>query len=286
MHGQIQAEHRAWFYLVFTVGLFYSWSYFDAIAVFFMLLGIYLYLTEREFPAIIMVSLGVLTKWFPMLAMPAFWKGKSVKRALYSTALLVGLILIVWGGLYINNAEYTIASLESQLNKGSWESIWALIDGNLITGNFSPGIDRAIASHSKISSGNPAVISPFITLLVFGGFGLSLWIRSDLATEMQRLSFIGLTMVIFFIWSPGYSPQWILYIIPLILLCLDEKESLLFSAILLLLNLLEWPVLLSRGYFNSLYYLIPARTAMMTFLGIRFYGQSRNESGQGERKIF
>ena len=280
IHDRSQTELRAWSYLLFTVGLFYSWSYFDPIAVFFMLLGIYLFLSNKKFSAIGMISLGALTKWFPVLAVPALWKGISVKRAVSFSAILSFLILAAWGGLYLQNSEYTIASLGSQLNKGSWESLWALIDGNLMTGNFSPEIDRTVAGHSKISSGNPAIISPYLTFLIFGGLGLFLWINSDLSTDLKKLAFIGLTLVVFFIWSPGYSPQWILYILPFSVLCLEFNEALLFSAILLLLNLLEWPVLLSRGYFESLYYLIPARSVMMVFLGERFYARIRDNSKQ------
>jgi hypothetical protein len=60
------------------------------------------------------------------------------------------------------------------------------------------------------------------------------------------------------------------------------NEALLFSAILLMLNLLEWPVLLSRGFFDSLIYLIPARTAIMVLLGSRFFAQIRANSNPAQ----
>ncbi len=82
-------------------------------------------------------------------------------------------------------------------------------------------------------------------------------------------------MVLFFLWSPGYSPQWILFLLPLILLSLPVREGILISVVLTLVNLLEWPVMLSRGYFWSLNYLIPLRTSLMILLAFRFYQVSK-----------
>ena len=43
------------------------------------------------------------------------------------------------------------------------------------------------------------------------------------------------------------------------------------AIVLVLINLLEWPVLLSRGYFSSLWFLIPVRTLILALLGIAFF---------------
>ena len=34
----------------------------------------------------------------------------------------------------------------------------------------------------------------------------------------SAIAFLGVTWCLFLIWSPGYSPQWVLYLLPLILL--------------------------------------------------------------------
>ncbi|MGB2962598.1 MAG: hypothetical protein WBB69_01290 [Anaerolineales bacterium] len=268
-------NYRDLVYFIISLVLFYSWSYFDPIAVFFLLLGVYWLMRGKNIPAMAAVSAGILTKWFPILILPAMWKIRGPKKALKLTLLAIGIVIIVWGLLFALNPLMTKASLSSQANKGSWESAWALLDKNIRTGNFGPEIDRLDPATAAVQTGNPPVIPSWITLIVFGGFGVILLLKAENQADDWIIPFIGLSLVILFLWSPGYSPQWILYLLPFILLSLPEREACLMAAVLVLINLLEWPVLLSRGYFWSLYYLIPLRTLLMILLGARFYQQSR-----------
>ena len=262
---------RIWVYFGLTLGLFYSWSYFDPIGVFLMLLGIHWIIRGNDKPAAFAIALGVLTKWFPIIVLPAAWKLLSKKRALIITVIVLGLVAFVWGILFLVSPQMTLASVSSQINKGSWETNWALIDNNLKTGNFGIQIDRLDPTTILSAVGNPAVIPSWVTLVLFGGFGLFLLIKTNLDTNLKLVSFVGLSQIILFLWSPGYSPQWVLYLLPFIIICLDKSETYLMSVIIVLINLLEWPLLLSRGNFGSLYYLIPLRTIIMVFLGFRLY---------------
>ena len=70
------------------------------------------------------------------------------------------------------------------------------------------------------------------------------------------------------LWLPGYSPQWVLYLVPLILLALPFRMGVMMAVVLVLVNLLEWPVLLSRGVFDGLWLVVPVRfilTALLAF---------------------
>ena len=243
-------------------------------AVFFLLLSISLLLDGKDTPAALAIAAGVLTKWFPILVLPALWKIRSTKKALKLIMMVVGIVVLVWGTLYLINPGMTKASLVSQINKGSWETVWALLDKNIGTGNFNEGINRKIPATANIVTGNPSLIPSWLTLIIFGGFGLGLLVKAKDHSDRWVISFIGLSLVIFFLWSPGYSPQWILYLLPFILLCLPGNESYLLGATMVLVSLLEWPVLLSRGYFWSLYILIPLRTLLMILLGVRLYQRS------------
>jgi len=264
-------NNRGWFYLIFTAGLFYTWSYFDSLAVFFMLLGIYWLTEKKDISAAFAIALGILTKWFPVLILPGLWKIRKKENALKISIISLGIVILVWVGMLWGSPEMTEASLLSQGEKGSWETVWALFDGNLQTGNFNPLIDRSSPSTIYIPSGNPSVVPVWLTLVLFGSFGLYLLVKSKKADNLWLISFTGLAYIILFLWSPGYSPQWVLYLLPLILLSLPENEAYLFSGLLILINILEWPILLSRGQFSSLYYLIPLRSLVMIALGVRFY---------------
>ena len=268
--GKDEGLQRTFIYALLILGLFYGWAYFDCLAVFLALLGLYLAVKSRPVAAGIVLGLGGLVKWFPLLVLPSLWKWLEAKKAtrVVLSALLV--LLIVWGALYAASPSLTKASILSQGAKGSWESIWALIDGNLQTGNFNPDASRLDPTTATLPAGNPALIPPWITLLFLGGFGLYLLWKAQLQALFQVSAFIGLTLVLFFLWSPGYSPQWVLYLIPFILLSFEKKRSILLGLVIVLVNLLEWPLLLSRGMFQFLPGLVILRTFTYLIVGLWF----------------
>ena len=262
--------NRVIVYVFFLVGLFYGWAYFDSLAVFCLLLGLYLITIKNARAAGMVIGVGGLIKWFPLLILPAAWKWLKPKKALISVVIAVVVITLVWGLLLGLSPEFTKASLLAQGSKGSWETVWALIDGNLSTGNFSPNVDRAIASSASIPTGNPPVVPVWLSLLILGGLGFLVFRRSNVDSVLQLIGLSGFTLIMFYLWSPGYSPQWTLYLLPLVILCFNNDRSLLLAMVLTLVNLLEWPVLLSRGWFHYLDEIVLMRTAVFILLAFLF----------------
>ncbi len=265
-----EAINRTFVYAFFLIGLFYGWAYFDSLAVFFLLIGIYLIIINKSRSAGLLIGVGGLIKWFPLLILPAAWKWLGTKKALMAVVIALVVIGIGWGLLFGISPEFTKASLIAQGAKGSWETVWALIDGNLSTGNFSPEINRAIPASASISTGNPPVIPSWLSLLVIGGVGFLVFWKSTIDSTVKLVGFSGFTLIMFFLWSPGYSPQWTLYLLPLVILCFDNNRSRLLALVLVLINLLEWPILLSRGWFQFLDEVVLLRTAIFFLLALLF----------------
>jgi len=282
---QEDPERRGWLYLLLTAGLFYTWGYFDTLAVFFMLLGINYILLKKDIWVMVVLALGTLTKWFPVLLLVSIWKIRKPKKALVISLVTLVFVAAAWFTLFVANGDYTKASILSQLNKGSWETVWALIDGNLTTGNFNPEINRTIASSTSIITGNPPVIPTWLSLLVIGGIGFFVFWKSSLDTALKVVGFVGFTLVMFFLWSPGYSPQWILYLLPFVLLCFKNNRSRLLSLVLILVNLLEWPILMSRGKFQFLEEIILLRTAIFILLALLFAQIALAQNSNDEKII-
>lgn len=69
-----------------------------------------------------------------------------------------------------------------------------------------------------------------------------------------------------------------LFLLPLILLILPQRMAVLFALMLVLVNLLEWPVLLSRGFFWALPLTIGLRTLLLKLLAVSFHQAARSES--------
>ena len=79
-------------------------------------------------------------------------------------------------------------------------------------------------------------------------------------------SFTAATCLVFFLWSKGWSPQWLVMLIPFVLIALPLRRALLYILILSFINLAEWPVFLSRGMNQWLYLTIPLRTVVFVLL--------------------
>jgi hypothetical protein len=261
-------------YFIILLTLAYSWWYFDPLAVFFMLLGIYLLLSHRQSYAGIAFGVGLLVKLFPVIGLIAMWRFVNLRKAIKVAGIALGIGILAYGSLFLISPKFTSASLQSQTAKGSWETVWALIDNNYTTGNFGPETERLDASRAGVTHRNPPVISSWLTFLIFAAIGIAGMLKLHPDNPLQSLSLIGMAWCLFLIWSPGWSPQWILYLLPLILIVFPEQNAFLLAAVIILINLLEWPILLSRGWFWSLSLTIPLRTLILGLLAVLFYQQA------------
>lgn len=272
-----QVVLRSVAYLLVLISLPYGWWYLDPLVVFLMLLGLNWILDGKALRGAAVLGLGVATKFFPGLALLAAWRRYSWKKLAGLAVLAVAPILVLYLVLWLASPAFTVASIHSQASKGSWESAWALLDGNLRTGNFGAVIERLDPSTAVQTRGAPARIPPALSILVFAGVGLFglLRVRPPLGQmeplPRQSLGLVGFAWGLFALWSPGWSPQWVLYLLPLILLALPGRQAVLLVVTLILVNLLEWPVLLSRGYFTGLWITIPLRTVLLGVMTLAFY---------------
>ena len=276
--GRIYSERAFWLragaYVLILLSLAYGWWYFDSLAVFFLLLAVDLLTRQKSAAGGAALAAGILTKWFPGLALVVTWRRLPRNRwlALALTSFLP--VVLVWGILWAASPSFTRASVLSQGSKGSWETVWALLDGNLNTGNFGPEVERYDPFSASRLVANPPVFSPWLRLVVFAAAGLTLALRLKPRNDRQSLALLGLTFCLFFLWSPGWSPQWVLYLLPLILLVLVDRQALLFALMFVLVNLLEWPVLLSRGMFAILPLTVLLRSLLLVLLAYVFYKEA------------
>jgi hypothetical protein len=277
MHTPEEAGRRGLVYFSLLLALPYGWWYFDPLAVLAMLLGLTWLFAGRDLRAGAAITAGILLKLFPVLVLALAWRWRSFSQAVRITLLALGLAGLVYAGLWALSPEYTAASFGSQGSKGSWETIWALLDGNLNTGNFGPETERFDPAAAFLPQGSPPRLPPALILIPFALLGGWFFWRARIINERAAVAFLTLTWAVFLVWSPGWSPQWVLYLLPLILLALPFREALLLALALVFINLLEWPVLLSRGLFWGLWLTIPVRTLLFVLLGVESWRLMRND---------
>ena len=266
--GGTLAERVIWTYGLLFAPVATWWLSFDAITTFFLLLAVERWLAGRRLQSAVAVGLGALVKWFPLLFLPvAVCFRRNWQEAARYAVLAIGVVALVLALLAALSPAYTLASIRSLGSRTSWQTIWALLDGNLGTGAYNA--DRLSPAAAALPQGNPPRVPSWLALPLFGVLYLWLWSRASGPQDPpQVLRLTGITVLVFFLWSRGWSPQWLGMLAPLVLVCLPLERAALYLIVLTLVSIAEWPVLLSRGLNGWLYLTVPVRTALFVLLTV------------------
>ncbi|RLC84422.1 MAG: hypothetical protein DRI79_12925 [Chloroflexi bacterium] len=150
--------------------------------------------------------------------------------------------------------------------------MWALLDENLGVGKIYDGnhLDPAAA---KTPQGNPPRIPIWLTSLLFGALYLLMWNRPLYDNDLRTIvRFTAITLVLFFLWLRGWSPQWLAMLVPFLLLALPLERAVMYIVVLNFANLVE-ALLLQRGLDMGLHLTVPMRTlvflSLLVELGLR-----------------
>ncbi len=246
VHGQTVGTALSWVYALLAAPFVFSWWTFEPIVTFSILLSILYLLEKRDTGSALATAFGALTKLFPLILIGVVLRFRSPGKAARFTILALGLttlgvvILLAIGGLF------GVASLTAQFNKASYESVWALIDHNYKTGNFGPLSDHFDPVKAAELQGNPAVIPSWLRVVVFGAIGLFIFVQTRRFDDQAVLAFAAITITLFFLWAQGWSPQWQVTLIPLILLNFPTRDGVLMCLALGLVSFVEYPALFAR----------------------------------------
>jgi len=216
----------------------YVWSgWNDSMPLFFLLLGLYLLLREKAPIAGIMVGIGFWVKVTPILVVPVGMRvlGGMRRKALFLVATCVTLILVALPFLWVN-AGFLWAFFANMLGRSSWETIWALLDGYYSYGVVTADRLTVPSDFSAHPSSLPWPLITFVFALVL------LWLysrRLDYGNKLKIVALTGLTFNLFTLYSKGYSPQFIVQLIPFVVLMLPNLRGLGYIILLDIVNFLE-----------------------------------------------
>lgn len=289
LHGASTGMALAWVYALSIAPAVFMWWNFDSMVTLFMLWGLWLLLREKHIRSAVAVGIGALVKFVPFLLFGAVLRFRTVSTAARFIAVSIAVFALVYLPLFALNGELTLVSLTAQLSKNSYQTVWALLDGNYGTGNFGALETHLYAEGVNEVQGNPAVIPGIVRLAAAALIGLWVFWRTKRLDDVGLVAFVGITLLIFYLQSQGWSPQWLTQIIPLVLLVFPTRTGVLITIVLSLLAFAEYPFLFARtgdtdtpgvisgALFSPWVGIIIARTLLLVGVCFAFYGKLRQE---------
>ena len=278
----------AWVYALMIAPTVFIWWNFEALVAFLLLLSVWYLLRTDDIRSAVAAAIGVLVKFTPALVLGAVWRFRQPKMALRYTVMVAGIFGVVYALLFAQNAAMTAPSLTAQFNKASYQTIWALIDGNYQTGNFGAANERLDPANAYIVQGNPSVIPGWLRLALAAAVGAFIFARTRRFDNKGLVAFVTITLLIFFLQAQGWSPQWLVQIIPLVLLCLPTRDGVTTVILLSLVTFAEYPFLFIRtgdtggvitgALVTPFVILILSRTLILIGICVALYRRLRQEA--------
>jgi hypothetical protein len=288
LHGANTGMALAWIYALMIAPTVFIWWNFEPMVAFMLLLSLASVISKRETRAALWAGVGALIKFTPALILGAVWRFYSPRRALRYTAIVAAVFGAVYLLLFAQNAAMTLPSLTAQFNKSSYQTVWALLDGNYRTGNFGTPQERLDPANANILTGNPSVVPGIVRLGIAAAVGLFVFARTRRFDDKGLVAFVTITLLVFFLQAQGWSPQWLVQIIPLVLLCFPTRDGVTAVVLLSAVTFAEYPFLwlrtgdtggvISGELVTPFVILILARTAILIGLCVALYRRLRQEA--------
>jgi hypothetical protein len=243
LRGREGAMRSAWLYAGLFFPLMTLLFWFENFALFFLLLGVYMILARRPVWGGVAAGMGFMVKLVPAFIGPvALRVFPRLPQKITYVVVAVCITLLIALPFLLNNATFFLTPFLYQGGTGPWETVWALLDGYYSGGETTPfemrfdPSDIAVSFHeSQFPYG--IVATAFVVIYLF------LYTRRvDWQDNMKAVAFCGLSISLFLIFSKGYSPQWIINLLPFIVLLLPDLRGVVYSILLMGANVLEFPI--------------------------------------------
>jgi hypothetical protein len=237
------------------------------------LLGLYLLLTGRERGSAVAAGLGIVSKLFPIILIPvAFCTIPGIRRRLRYVAVVGAVLALFTLPFLAANPPMVMASVRTAFTRPSWETVWALLDRY-----YGYGVVAPLAEHLNPASATWVVhgtnLPNSAITLAFGMlFALFFWRFWGANRPRQVLAGAAFVLTLLLLYSRGYSPQYLIWIAPLIAILYPNRQGVYYLAAMGLLNLIELPVYISL--FPDQHWLlvvtVVSRTILLLVLGWGF----------------
>jgi len=289
-------SHPVILYALLFLPVYTMLGWFEAMPLFFMLLGLDLLLSSRRWGwagSAVAAALGFLTKLTPALLVPIairwlgsklswravreeWFHGQSPGNLLRPVLYMVLFLSVVIGlgyPLAQGNIELALSSFQVNSIRPPWQSVWALIDGYYDYG-LVPLNMRNLAG---LQTTQWQSVLPW-GLITLAFVLLYLWLytrRYDWSQPKTPVAFAALSVIWLFLYSKGWSPQFLVWIAAFVVLLLPTLRGVLIITVLTIINLIESPIffVMLRQEEWILVGTVILRTLLLLALAIELLGQ-------------
>jgi len=237
---------------------------YDAFPTFLLMLALFLYIYRKEVVGYLSASAGFLAKWFPGLALPYFIlheiiSGRDLKTIGHNTIAAATLLIVVILPFAVLNSSGFLATYTTHAGRAA------------LAHSFCYYVDFVLESVLGLSffAHISLFLMALVQILLLGHY------YSTKNTGADYLcAFIFFSTFAFIILNNVFSPQYILWITPLLAIFLAHslKEIALFYAIQTWMYL-EFPILYRSIYINDGYFIgdaTPLTSVPFIFFTIKF----------------
>jgi hypothetical protein len=272
LYGPAVAVQIGWTYSLLFVPLLVMLGWFDVFGLTFLLLALYLILDHRPVAAGIAAGVGFLVKLLPVIVVPvAFWREPTGRRRVLLIAVTLLSIIVVALPFAVLNPELFTLSWTINAKRSSWETVWALLEGYTSYGKAG-GANRFDPTTAGAEQHSSTLPWPLITagfVLVY----LWLWTRpTNWRDDRRAVAFTGLTINLVTLYLKGYSPQFLVWLLPFVLLLLPGLRGVIYAVLLSVVNIVESPIYLTVLPDQSwlLVGTVLARTGLLVLLSVEY----------------
>jgi hypothetical protein len=244
--------------LVYSCCLPIAWftiGWFDGLALLLLLLALRAFVAGGGRRAGVLIALGILVKIFPgvlLLAAPAALGRRGTFRL---TLTLAAVLLVAVVPLALIRSDLLWATATSLMTRPAWETLPAVLSGNYLWGVVAPLAERFSAETARSNPSPYAGLSLALSLATAASTVAAAWYR----TRRRNLRTADLyALVAFFVCalllgSKGFSPQYLLWLLPLLLLVWPNRIGMMYMlgfSVYTFLYYYSWFPDLHAGYFN------------------------------------
>jgi hypothetical protein len=286
----------ATFYALCFVPVYTLLGWFESMPLFFMLLGLDLLLMPRSWGwagSAIAAGLGFLTKLTPILLLPVAirrmgarfsWQaardewlkprhaGNLLRPTLY-VVIFVAVVVAVGYPLIRANPALALSSFRIQDIRSPWQSVWALFDGYYGAGVVELDMRNLEGLGAPLwESRIPWTWVGIVFVLVY------LWLytrRFDWTRTRTLLGFTAASVILLFLYSKGWSPQFLVWVLAFLSLLLPTLRGVVLAILLTLVNVVEshlFLIMLPNEHWLLVGTVI-TRTLLLVLLMVEFLAQ-------------